>query len=584
MAGNHPSELNPRQRMINMMYLVLTALLALNVSKEVLNSFFEVNKGIERTTTNFNLKNSETYQAFDNAADNNPEKYQEVRDKAYLIKENVEKLIAFIQEMKYNLVLEADGIVYLGKENENKDEDGKLIEKKGIKKEWKDLTVKQQSMSIVELSNKDDRNTSGDLFYIKKRKKNVATDLKEKMLAYKEFLIPLANGNIPLVNGIEETYNLADKKQTKGGIITWEEYNFYDMPSVGALTLLSKMQSDVRNTEADIVSYLKRDIDAKSLKFTSAEGIQIPKTNFVLRGDSFRAEIFITAKNENQNPEIYVGEYDSLGGGKYEMKGVEGVDYETVKVINGKGIFAKRTKTEGSKKWGGLIAMKTESGTKFYPFTGEYLVAAKTAVVSPTKMNILYAGLEAIGGNPVQVSVPGYTAGEITPVMSGGTLKLISKSEGTYSAFPRSDVKDAEIALFANVDGKNGTKIRTRMGAVTFRVRKTPPPSPLISSVDKNGLCDRSILVDEVVIARLENFLFDGLKYAVTSFKLSGTSNNGYASAEQKKGMGFTPLMKTIIANAPKGSTINITKIRAQLIGSDRPSEAVKGDLVIEIK
>ena len=73
----------PRQKMINMMYLVLTALLALNVSKEVLNSFFEVNRGIERTTSNFNSKNGDTYFAFDNAVINNPEKYQEVRDKAY---------------------------------------------------------------------------------------------------------------------------------------------------------------------------------------------------------------------------------------------------------------------------------------------------------------------------------------------------------------------------------------------------------------------------------------------------------------------------------------------------------------------
>jgi len=86
MSGNHPSELSPRQRMINMMYLVLTALLALNVSKEVLQSFFEVNKGIERTTTNFNLKNGETYLAFDTAVENNPEKYQEVKDKAYAVK------------------------------------------------------------------------------------------------------------------------------------------------------------------------------------------------------------------------------------------------------------------------------------------------------------------------------------------------------------------------------------------------------------------------------------------------------------------------------------------------------------------
>ena len=64
MAGGR---LTPRQKMINMMYLVLTALLALNVSKEVLQSFFEVNKGIERTTTSFDSKNQETYFAFDNA-------------------------------------------------------------------------------------------------------------------------------------------------------------------------------------------------------------------------------------------------------------------------------------------------------------------------------------------------------------------------------------------------------------------------------------------------------------------------------------------------------------------------------------
>ena len=123
MAGNHPSELSPRQRMINMMYLVLTALLALNVSKEVLQSFFEVNKGIERTTTNFNSKNGDTYAAFDNAAENNPEKYQEVRDKAYSVKMKVNPIILYIQEMKYDLVSAVDNEkVYLGNTQDILDE------------------------------------------------------------------------------------------------------------------------------------------------------------------------------------------------------------------------------------------------------------------------------------------------------------------------------------------------------------------------------------------------------------------------------------------------------------------------------
>ena len=95
----------PRQKMINMMYLVLTALLALNVSKEVLNSFFEVNKGIERTTTNFDLKNGDTYAEFDNAAINNPEKYKEVRDKAHDLKLKADQLVATLQKMQYDLVI-----------------------------------------------------------------------------------------------------------------------------------------------------------------------------------------------------------------------------------------------------------------------------------------------------------------------------------------------------------------------------------------------------------------------------------------------------------------------------------------------
>ena len=89
---------------------------------------------------------------------------------------------------------------------------------------------------------------------------------------------------------------------------------------------------------------------------------------------SFRSNIFLSAKN-SLNPEVYVGEYDNVPGEKdqdgdpvYAMKGTEGVDYEIVRVVNGKGMYSTRTRSVGSKEWGGLIAMKTEAGTKFYPF------------------------------------------------------------------------------------------------------------------------------------------------------------------------------------------------------------------------
>ena len=569
MAGGNVS---PRQKMINMMYLVLTALLALNVSKEVLNSFFEVNKGITRTTTNFNAKNGDTYAAFDAAAEVNPIKAGPYREQAYKVKEEADKLVVLLQEMKYNLVLKTDKKVYLGSESEIKDVDGDLIDEKAIELSWDLLTAQQKNMSIGELSNKDDRHAAGDLFYSSKKQENIATDLKNDLLTYKDFILSLVDEDESLITSINETCNYDDKK-LKGKKQSWEEYNFYDMPSVGALTLLSKMQSDVRNTEADIINMLRKNIDAGSLKFTSAEGIQIPNSNFVLKGDSFRAQIFIAAKDTTQAPVIYVGEYDSLGSDKYEMIG----DYETVKVVNGKGMFASRATSEGVQKWGGLISMKTDNGTKIYPFRGKYLVAAKTAVVSPTKMNILYLEVD----NPLKISVPGYTAGVISAVINNGKVSAVKKSLGEYSARPSKKGK-AMVSLYAEVEGK-----RTKMGQMEFRVKEVPPPKAEVKfAVNVKG----ELFIDKMKMvtagglsAKLKDFDFEGVRYIITSYKLTGMYK-GEQQNDIVKGPQFSNKMVGIIKNTRSGNSITISNIKARRV--DTKNTAVKNldPLVLTIK
>jgi gliding motility-associated protein GldM len=569
MAGGN---LSPRQKMINMMYLVLTALLALNVSKEVLNSFFEVNKGITRTTINFNAKNGETYAAFDAAAELNPVKAGLFREQAYEVKRKADELVVFLQEMKYNLVLKADKKVYLGSDSEILDAEGKLKDDKAIELSWDALSETQKKMSIGSLTNKDDRHASGDLFYSAKRNKNIATDLKTNFLAYKDFIISLAVDNQSLVLSINETCNLSDKKVGRKKQL-WEEYNFYDMPSVGALTLLSKMQSDVRNTEADIINMLRENIDAGSLKFTSAEGIQIPNSNFVLKGDTFRAQIFIAAKDTTQAPIIYVGEYDSLGGGKYEMVG----DYETVKIVNGKGMFAKRAISEGVQKWGGLISMKTANGTKIYPFGGQYLVAAKTAVVSPTNMNILYLEVD----NPLKISVPGYTAGQISAVINNGKVSIVKKSLGEYSARPSKKGK-AMVVLYANVEGK-----RTKMGQMEFRVKPVPPPKAVImgaKNVNGTTVIDKMMMVNAGgILANLKDFDFKGVRYMITSYRLTGVYK-GEQLKENTKGPKFSDKMVNIIKNIKSGNSITISNIQAKRVDYKNNNEIPLDPLVIEIK
>jgi len=573
-------KLSPRQRMINMMYLVLTALLALNVSKEVLNSFFEVNKGIERTTTNFNLKNAETYDAFDNAVANNPEKYQEVKDKAYLVKNIANEVVIYIQEMKYDLVSRVDGgEVYLGTAIEILDEEGKIIDEKAqVDKAFNELTPQQRLLPIGWLGNKSNRDGAGDLFFPKHlaEKNKRATILKNKIEEYKLLLTKVSNNDESLIANINLVCDVSNKGSGKK-LQTWEEYNFVDMPSVGALTILSKIQSDLRNIEADVITYLKQDIDAKSLKFTSAEGIQIPKTNFVLRGDSFRAEIFITANNETQNPDIYVGEYDSLEGGNYKMRGTKDVDYKTIKVRNGKGMFSVRTRSEGVKKWGGLIAMKSETGDKFYPFSGEYLVAAKTAVVSPINMNVLYLEVD----NPLKISVPGYTAGEISAIINNGTVSATKKTLGEWSARPSKKGK-ANVILFANVEGK-----RTKMGTVEFRVKQVPPPKAKVQfALDVNGtmVIDKMKMVNAGGLgAELKDFDFKGVRYVITSYRLSGVYK-GEQLKQDAKGPKFTDKMLNIIKNTKSGNAITISNIKARRVDAKNTAVRPLDPLVIEIK
>jgi gliding motility-associated protein GldM len=573
MAGG---KVSPRQKMINMMYLVLTALLALNVSKEVLNSFFEVNLGIERSTTNFNAKNGDTYAAFDAAAELNKVKAGPFRDQAYEVKANADELVEFIQEMKYNLVIAADKEVYLGSQLELKDEDGDLLEDKAITTSWDELSDAEKKMTIGNLSVKDDRHASGDLFYSAKRNKNIATDLKNNLISYKNLLLSISEGNESIITTINETCNYDDKK-VKGKKQLWEEYNFYDMPSVGALTLLSKMQSDVRNTEADVITMLRENIDAGALKFTSAEGISIPQSNFVLRGDSFRAQIFISAKDTTQAPNIYVGEYDSLGNGNYQMKGTAGVDYEVVKVINGKGMFSERTKSEGVRKYGGLIAMKTANGTKTYPFKGEYLVAAKTAVVSPTNMNILYLEVD----NPLKISVPGYTAGEISAVINNGNVSAIKKSLGEYSARPSKKGK-ALVTLYANVDGK-----RTKMGDMDFRVKEVPPPKAEVrfaSDVKGELFIDKMKMVTAGGLSsKLKDFDFKGVRYIVVSFKLTGMYK-GEQQSDLANSPKFTDKMLGIIKNTKSGNTITISNIKAKRVDAKNTGIRPLDPVVLTIK
>jgi len=240
-------------------------------------------------------------------------------------------------------------------------------------------------------------------------------------------------------------------------------------------------------------------------------------------------------------------------------------------------MFARRATSEGNQKWGGLIAMKTDNGTKMYPFRGQYLVAAKTAVVSPTNMNILYLEVD----NPLKISVPGYTAGVISAVINNGKVLAIKKSLGMYSARPSKKGK-AMVSLFAEVNGK-----RTKMGEMEFRVKEVPPPKPEVKfAVNVKG----ELFIDKMKMvtagglsAKLKDFDFKGVRYIITSYKLTGMYK-GEQQSDIVKGPKFSSKMEGIIKNTRSGNNITISAIKARRI--DAKNTAIKNldPLVLTIK
>ena len=545
MAGNN---LSPRQKMIGMMYLVLTALLALNVSKEVLNAFQNVNGGIERTTKNFNSKNDEVYNQFLLAAETNPSKAGPWKDKAFMVKDKSDSIVAFIQKLKYEIVLAADKEVTL------------LGVEKPITSTFDELPNDYKNLLMVDIQKMSNREKAGEIMIIQGNGEAV----KQSLINYRDFLLTLTKGT-SISNSLEKTFDFKDITNKKKISESWVNYNFNDMPLVAAITLLSKIQADVRNAESDAIKYLQKEIDAGSLKFTSAEAIHIPRSNYVFLGDSFTADVFLAAKDSTQNPVIYVGNYELDENGFYKMVGN---DYDSIPVKGGKGKFAVKTRKEGYQKWSGLIGMKTDQGIKMYPFDGEYQVAAQSFVVSPTKMNVLY--LLGDMGNPVDVSVPGVSKDKIRVSCDNGIIKKVGNS---WEVFPKKPGK-AKISVSAEIQGK----VRT-MGFMEFRVKRPPKPVARINISNDNQIQkDQFSSRNFKVIALLEGFDFD-IKNTVVGFSIEClykgdlydyTVKSNRPSDEMKEFVGFLPVGSVITlfnikSKDPSGKISDLGSIRVEL-------------------
>ena len=364
------AKLTPRQKLINMMYLVLTALLALNVSVEVLEAFVTIDKSLERNIVITMDKNKTIMGELDAAYADNSQKVGPWREAAQAVRQEAATLYNEMQNLKEQIVL-------------NGDEENEAISNGVVDPDL-----------IADLGN---TNVSSRIMV--RDGQGAGYDLRKKIVAYREYLTGVVEKDNVVQNSIKNILNTDDPVNNKKNN-TWETANFLGVPLISAVAILSKMQLDVLNCEGEVLNYLKQQIGAADFKFSDINVAVVPVTQYVVRGDEYAAEIFLAAYDPTQRPVL------TIGGRTFEASD------------NGKILYKALANTTGPVNIAGSIGFMGPDGMTNRPVSINYNVVDPLAVASATKMNVFYRGVD----NPVRVAAAGAQMDKLEARVSNGTI------------------------------------------------------------------------------------------------------------------------------------------------------------------
>lgn len=500
----HKKKLTPRQKMINLMYIVLMAMLALNVSSDVLNGFSLVEESLNRSTGNASSQNEAIYATMQEAMQQNPEKVGQWYEKARTVKLMSDTLYQLAEDLKYSIVREADG----------------------------------KNADVNDIQGKEDLEAATHVMLAPRTGRG--RELYEAINAYRERIVEMVNDTAQQ-RIIRD--NLSTDVPRKGQLLgkNWQEYMFEDTPVAAAVTLLTKLQNDVRYAEGEVLHQLYANIDVKDVRVNQINAYVIPNAQTVVRGGTFSAQIIMAAVDSTQRPDIYIGNtLLSSPNGRYET------------ICSSTGDFTLQ----------GYLTMRNGDGEVITrEFSQPYTVVEPSATVSATLMNVLYAGYE----NPISVSVPGVPTNRISATMTGGTLN--KTGDGTYTAIPAQTGEDVTITVSALNEGR-----QQEMGNYTFHVRALPDPSAFIEIGDADGNSTRykggrpinrnTLIAAGGIKAAIDDGLLD-IPFTVTSFEAVFTDNMGNSIIEKSNSAAFTDRQKEQFRRLNRGKRFNISRVHA---------------------
>ncbi len=499
----------PRQKMINMMYLVLTALLALNVSNEILNAFKTVNNSLNTASSMVEKMNVDIFKSFQKKLEDpkTKEKAEIWMPKAQKAKVLSDELYAYIEALKLEL----------------KQESGlKLVD--GVE-DYKEDDLEAATRLLVE--NAPNGKGKGKLLFDKLKK------YKEDLLAIDADVAKEVGPTLPLDLTPPPTKNSAVKDDMA--------YLYFHMtPTVAAITILSKFQNDIKNSEAQVVEYCHKEIGEVELIYDEFQAFAGTNSQYLMPGEELVITAGIGAFSKAAKPNI------SIDGANVVVKEDGSAEYKTT--VSGSGPAVKRVSISFIKPDGTVAKVDKEV---------RYTVGVPSGlVVSTDKTRVFYQGLE----NPLSVTGGGGDE-KVNVSVEGNGVSSRKEGPGQYLV----SCANLGSAIVTASDGKSSQKI-------TIPIKRVPDPLATVGGKAGGPIAANVFRVQRGVAAELRDFVFEGVKYEVTSFTLICTGkgfDDGLGVAEVT-GYYFNAEAQALLKRCQPGSTVVIDEIKVKGPGGNR--------------
>ena len=572
----------PRQKMIGMMYLVYTALLAMNVSKDILDAFDTVNSGVQ--TTNITLSNqiNQKYAAFEEQYGLDQEKVGPYWEQAQALREEATDLINYVEALKWDLVkkIECDKAKTPADAVSMALESGLLKSADTLRNGRRIYDINTSKVKSRDNYNRptaymmgdpEGPNSGGKAYELSEKIRRFRGEVVKAMGPQHIHEIGLITDSIYGTKAYLEENGYSESQFKKlplegefyGAKIgyypgvtdavqdSWEYHNFHHTVLVADVTLLNKIISEAETAELNAVTQLMSEIHAQDFTFDEIGAKVFAESGYLLSGQTYKAQAMVTAwKNSQLTARV------KLDGGA-----------EKVYTSDAQGVIPLEWNVGvGSHKYTGVIDMLDPSTNQMeeFPFEGAFTVAPPAVSVSATKMNVVYRGIN----NPIAVG--GGVGGEINASASSGTLSRTGN--GTYNLLPGAA---DEVTISVTSGGSS-------LGSMKFRVKDLPKPTALIRNVVNGQVSKSALQAAGRVEAEMKDFDFDGVKYDVVGYTFRYKTKSGTTKEAKANSGGFTDEIRNAISQANVGDMFVFTAI--QVRGNDGKTKTIETPIGVEIK